>query len=90
MFSTRVAEKKSLKFNQNRINKIKTAIVKVCESKLYLPLQNPVALPTVQWEPLQFLTIFSENTKSYGTTEIRTRTYSLKFFFLTPLPRQFI
>ena len=43
-----------------------------------LALQNPVVLPTVPWEPLEFLTNVSEIIKIYGPTEIRTRTYCLR------------
>ena len=35
------------------------------DSKPYLPLQNSVVLPTVAWEPLEFLTIVSEIKKNY-------------------------
>ena len=43
-------------------------------SNPYLPLQNPLSLPTVPWEPFELLTNFSEIIKIFDTTESRTRT----------------
>ena len=54
------------------------------DSNSYLALQNPVALPTVPWEQLEFLTNVSEIIKTLGPTEIRTRTYCLKKVCLIP------
>ena len=48
------------------------------DSNPYLPLQNLVVLPTVQWEPLEFLTNVSEIMKIIGTTETQARTYCLR------------
>ena len=45
------------------------------DSNPYLPLQNPVFLPTVPREPLDFLTNDSEIIKIFGATETRTRTF---------------
>ena len=60
-----------------RINKVEN-VVKGGDSNPYLPLQNPVVLPTVPWEHLEFLNFFSEIIKIYSPTEIRTRTYCLR------------
>ena len=43
---------------------------------------NPVVLPTIPWEAVEFLTNVSEIIKIYGPTEIRTRTYCLRIFRL--------
>ena len=51
------------------------------DSNSYLPLENPVVLPTVPWEPLEFLKNVSEIIEMFDTTETRTRTYRFK----TPL-----
>ena len=44
----------------------------------YLPLQNRVILPTVPWEPLDFLGNVIENIKMFGTTDTRSWTYWLR------------
>ena len=44
------------------------------DSNTYLPLQNPVVLPTVPWEPLEFLKNVSEIMKIFGATETQTPT----------------
>ena len=65
---------------QNRINKVKNIEVNA-GIRTYLALENPVVLPTVACEPLEFLTNVSEIIKNiYGQTEIRTRTYCSKNF----------
>ena len=48
------------------------------DSNPYLPLQNPVVVPTVPWEPVEFLTNVSEIITIFGTTETRTRTYCFR------------
>ena len=55
------------------------------DSNPYLPLQNPVVLPTVPWEPLEFLTNVSEIMKIFGATETRKRTYRLRTLLSYPL-----
>ena len=55
------------------------------DSNPYLPLQNPVVLPTVPWEPLEFLTNVSEIMKIFGATETRTPTYRLRTLLSYPL-----
>ena len=55
------------------------------DSNPYLPLQNPVVLPTVPREPLAFLTNVSEIMKIIGATETRTRTYGLRTLLSYPL-----
>ena len=49
-------------------------------SSPYLEFQNPVILPTVPLEQLEFLGNVSEIIKIYGSTEIRTRTYCWEMF----------
>ena len=48
------------------------------DSNPYLGLQNPVVLPTVPWEQLEFMTNISAIIKFCDSTEIQTRTYCLK------------
>ena len=55
------------------------------DSSPYLQLQNLVVLPTVPWEPVEFLTNVSEIIKTFVTIETRTRSYCLRNFYLTPL-----
>ena len=55
------------------------------DSNPYLPLQNPVVLTTVPWEPLEFLTNVSEIMKIFGATETRTPTYRLRTLLSYPL-----
>ena len=42
------------------------------DSNPYPPLQNPVVLLSVPWEPLEFLTNVRKILKVFGTTETRT------------------
>ena len=58
-------------------------VVKGWDSNQYLPLHNPVFLPVVPWEPLEFLTNVNEIIEKFGTTEAPTRTYSRNF---RPIP----
>ena len=44
------------------------------DSNPCVPLQKPVVIPTVPWEPLEFLTNVSEIRKKLGPTKTRTRT----------------
>ena len=53
---------------------------KCWDSKLYLALQNPVILPTVPWEPLEFLTNICEIIRKFMARLIRTRIYCLSTF----------
>ena len=55
------------------------------DSNTYLPLQNPVVLHTVPWEPLEFLKNVSEIMKIFGATETRKRTYRLRTLLSYPL-----
>ena len=48
------------------------------DSNPYPELQNPVVLPSVPWEQVEFLTNVSEIIENYGPTKIRTRTYCLR------------
>ena len=50
------------------INQLKN-VGKVWDSKPYLALQNAVVLPTLPWEPLEFLKNVSEIIKKIGTTD---------------------
>ena len=55
------------------------------DSNLYLQLQNPVLLPTVLWELLEFLTNVSEIINIFGTTETRSQTYRFSTLLSYPL-----
>ena len=48
------------------------------DSNPYLPLQNPLVLPTVPWQPLEFLTNVSEIIKIFRTTAPRTEDQMLE------------
>ena len=74
-------EKKQSKKIQNCINEAKN-VGKCWDSNPYLARQNPVVLPTLPREPLEFLTNVNEIIKLYGPTEIRTVSYCLRNFCL--------
>ena len=48
------------------------------DSNPYVPLPNPVVLPTVPWEPVEFLTNVSKMIKLFGSTETRAQNYCLR------------
>ena len=74
-----LAPKKTILIIRNRNNIVKN----ICEcwgSNPYLALQNAVVLPTVPWQPWEFLANVRKIIKIYGPIEIRTQTYYLRNF----------
>ena len=68
------------KISNFKIVFMKKKIGNCWDSSTCLVLQNPVILPTVPWELMEFLAIVSEFTKMYSPIEIRIRTYRRKNF----------
>ena len=64
-------------------------ICKGWDSNPYLPLLNPVVLPTVPWEQLEIMTNVSEVIKTSDTAEIRTRTYRFRTLLSSNCGRHF-